>query len=247
VRIYLRPYRAGLRRGTGRRRTGSGPLKQYRIWRRWVWAAPLKLAAGFISDSLDCVPSGTWGQSDGRCRGARTRRRGTGSWRLPVPWTGITFSRGVAVVPPECGAACGPLRGRRGFWATATPRHRHYRGVWRAKHIQDWFFPICSYYVGLTVCGRLRPRGKLWPANGLLELCRKDGSDFAHEMKSRSCDRTPLVGECHKSEVYPAPPTGPRFCQSSRLRRCSANWVAGTVVRTCMRWARFGDIFRCRF
>jgi len=147
---YLRPYRAGLRRGTGRRRT-QRPLNSYRhLAVRWGLGRAIELASGASYRPVWIASPRHMGQATEVCR-ARTRRRalGVGGVCPCVGWH--LLSRGVAVrfsARTVGGKLCGLCGDDEiGQLCPPPPAPPLSRSLARNNH-QDWVFPICITSAG---------------------------------------------------------------------------------------------------
>jgi len=207
-------------------------------------AAPLKLASGLHYRTVWDLrpPAATWGAAT-EVRGQEHAVGATGSFGgLPaVDWL-FTFPR-CRVVSARTGRSLRAFAGRTRFWATATPPAPPLSRSFGAQHIKTVFRSAIRRPD--QWCCRLPPHEESYCLQtGLLELCEKMASDAQYEIESRSCDRTPLVGDA-QSEFYP-PTNRPRL-QSSRLARLLSNWVQDSGAARVMRWQDRGHLFDGRF
>tara|TARA_R100000935_G_scaffold7274_4_gene15487 strand:- start:3550 stop:4743 length:1194 start_codon:yes stop_codon:yes gene_type:complete len=168
----------------------SGPLTVPHLASLGLGRA-IELASGLHIDSLDCVPSGTWGAATEVSRGKDTP---SGHWELaglPVPWDWHYFPEVSRSFPPELLAQLAAFAGTDEILGNCHAPGTAIIEEFGAQHIKTGF-PIC--YTSADSVLQIAAHEESFGLQRLLELCEKM-APIAHEMKVGRVIARPFVGD----------------------------------------------------
>lgn len=168
----------------------SGPLTVPHLASLGLGRA-IELASGLHIDSLDCVPSGTWGAATEVSRGKDTP---SGHWELaglPVPWDWHYFPEVSRSFPPELVAQLAAFAGTDEILGNCHAPGTAIIEEFGAQHIKTGF-PIC--YTSADSVLQIAAHEESFGLQRLLELCEKM-APIAHEMKVGRVIARPFVGD----------------------------------------------------
>ncbi|WP_138922756.1 phosphopentomutase [Sulfitobacter sp. BSw21498] len=168
----------------------SGPLTVPHLASLGLGRA-IELASGLHIDSLDCVPSGTWGAATEVSRGKDTP---SGHWELaglPVPWDWHYFPEVSRSFPPELVAQLAAFAGTDEILGNCHAPGTAIIEEFGAQHIKTGF-PIC--YTSADSVLQIAAHEESFGLQRLLELCDKM-APIAHEMKVGRVIARPFVGD----------------------------------------------------
>ncbi|WP_323803647.1 phosphopentomutase [Sulfitobacter litoralis] len=219
----------------GRAENGrSGPLNVPHLASLGLGPA-IELASGLRIDSLDCVPSGTWGAATEVSRGKDTP---SGHWELaglPVPWDWHYFPEVSRSFPPELVAQLAAFAGTDEILGNCHAPGTAIIEEFGAQHIKTGF-PIC--YTSADSVLQIAAHEESFGLQRLLELCEKM-APIAHEMKVGRVIARPFVGDAQSGFTRT---TNRRDFAIKPPAPVLSNWVQDSGARVHA-VGKIGDIF----
>ena len=219
----------------GRAENGrSGPLTVPHLASLGLGPA-IELASGLRIDSLDCVPSGTWGAATEVSRGKDTP---SGHWELaglPVPWDWHYFPEVSRSFPPELVAQLAAFAGTDEILGNCHAPGTAIIEEFGAQHIKTGF-PIC--YTSADSVLQIAAHEESFGLQRLLDLCEKM-APIAHEMKVGRVIARPFVGDAQSGFTRT---TNRRDFAIKPPAPVLSNWVQDSGARVYA-VGKIGDIF----
>ena len=212
----------------------SGPLTVPHLASLGLGRA-IELASGLHIDSLDCVPSGTWGAATEVSRGKDTP---SGHWELaglPVPWDWHYFPEVSRSFPPELVAQLAAFAGTDEILGNCHAPGTAIIEEFGAQHIKTGF-PIC--YTSADSVLQIAAHEESFGLQRLLELCEKM-APIAHEMKVGRVIARPFVGDAQSGFTRT---TNRRDFAIKPPAPVLSNWVQDSGARVYA-VGKIGDIF----